>query len=135
MTAAQWGSGERMGSRRSGATVLVFAVLVAGAATGGYLAGFTARGGPSASDSAEISASETVTLRFPDDWNEASATPVSSFALASAGPGLALFDPKPIYPVAAAEPTALPEVSNDQPVAAAKPVVAALGTAAKPAAA
>jgi hypothetical protein len=108
------------------------------AAIGGFAAGFNARAGLgalglNASDLAEMSASDSVSLRFPNDWTEAAAPAPMTLAFASADPGLALFDPTPVYPFAtetALQPSVeVPERPRmpAQPAAAApaKPAVAA----------
>ena len=79
---------------------------------GGLAAGFNVRVGlpplasstsPQASSTivatiAQMAPADMVNLRFPAEWVEASAEPVSTMLqLASADPGMALFNPRPIY--------------------------------------
>src|SRR5215468_7036188 len=79
--------------------------ILAGAGVGGLAGGLNTRAGlaPQASSTivatiAEMAPSDTVNLRFPADWVEASAEPVSSMLmLASADPGMTLFNPRPTY--------------------------------------
>jgi hypothetical protein len=79
------------------------AILVA-AGGGGLAAGFTVR--PSLAPDApvavaEMSPSETVSLRFPADWAEPeSEMAPRTLAFASADGTLTLFSPRPIYPIA-----------------------------------
>ncbi len=75
--------------------------ILAGAGVGGLAAGFNVRAGlsPQASSTivatiAKMAPSDTVNLRFPADWAEASAEPASSMlTLASADPGMTFFNP------------------------------------------
>src|SRR5258708_26978657 len=79
--------------------------ILAGAGLGGLAAGFNVRAGlsPQASYTivatiAKMAPSDTVNLRFPADWAEASAEPASSMlTLASADPGMTFFNPRPTY--------------------------------------
>jgi hypothetical protein len=120
-------------------SVAVPACILAMVAIGGFAAGFNARAGfsalgLSASGLAEMSASDTISLRFPNDWTEAAATPPMRLAFASADATLTLLDPTPIYPLeteitSAASVEALPEGPSPavQPAASApaKPAIAA----------
>ena len=86
-------------------SVVCCLAILAGAGVGGFAVGFNARAGlsPQASSTivatiAEMAPSDTVNLRFPADWAEASAEPVSSMlTLASADPGMTFFNPRPTY--------------------------------------
>jgi hypothetical protein len=124
--------------RRRGA--LLFGVaLLGGAGVGGLAAGYTARfpaGGSSTAPVrvAEMAPADVVNMRFPADWIEAAAeaAPPRLLAFASADDSVALFSPKPIYPVTQAhiDPPAAAEAA---PAAAAKPALALASAAAKPA--
>jgi len=109
----------------------VFACLVILGAAGatGLGAGFQARTAlapGSVPDAFEITASEAVDLRFPVEWNAASAAaPVLAFA--SADGEMTLFDPNPTYPVSQANPLPITAevTANPRPVvqaAAIRPV-------------
>jgi hypothetical protein len=125
--------------KRSGVGLKAGLGLLAVVAIGGFAAGFNARealvaAGLRASALGEMSASDTVSLRFPNDWAEG--TPPETFAVASADPGFTLFDPTPTYPLGdpnpapvGGEPAAQLSMSG-QPAAAAsaKPIVAARTT-------
>jgi hypothetical protein len=116
-------------------SVAVPACILVMAAVGGFAAGFNARAalsalGLSASGLAEMSASDTVGLRFPNDWTEAAATPPMTLAFASADAALTLFDPTPIYPPGAENASPASVEASEQPTPAAQPAVSAL---AKPA--
>lgn len=97
----------RRGRGRSDITsvrLLACATILVAAGGGGLAAGFSTR--PSmAPDTttvvAEMSASDTVSLRFPADWSEpeSEAAP-RTLAFASADGSLTLFSPRPIYPIA-----------------------------------
>jgi hypothetical protein len=83
---------------------MVCLAIIGGAGVGGLAAGFNARVGLSPQPSttvvasiAKMAPSETVGLRFPADWAEASSEPVApKVTLASADPGM-LFSPQPTY--------------------------------------
>jgi hypothetical protein len=121
--------------KRSGVGLKAGLGFLAVVAVGGFAAGFNARdaliaAGLRASALGEMSASDNVSLRFPSDWAEGA--PAETYAVASADPGFALFDPTPTYPLAdanpaqaGAEPAAQLSMSS-QPAAAglAKAVVA-----------
>ncbi len=100
------------------------------AAIGGFAAGFNARAGLSTSDLVEISAADTVGLRFPNDWTEVVPTAPTALAFASADPTLPLFDPTPIYPLATETASPAPSEALVRPTMPAQPTAAAL---AKPA--
>jgi hypothetical protein len=118
--------------KRAGVAVTAcFGVLGVGIA--GYGAGFSARTGQSAPDFAEMSAADTVSLRFPSDWTEAASTAPMTLAFASADPSLTLFDPNPIYPVATEKAPSTSVEAPQQPkpavqqaaIVPAKPAIAA----------
>ena len=120
--------------KRTGVAVTACLGVFGVAAVAGYAAGcLSARPGPGASDFAEMSAAETVSLRFPSDWTEAAATRPIPVIFASADASLTLFDPTPIYPVGTekASPASVeapqPAMPTAQPAAAvsAKPAIAA----------
>ena len=112
--------------------------ILAGAGMGGLAAGFNARAGlsPQASSTivatiAEMAPSDTVNLRFPPDWAEASAEPISGMlTLASADPGMTFFNPRPTYASNNVEAPAIIEAKSP-PAAPAK--VALAPASAKPA--
>src|SRR5262245_49247669 len=95
-----------MRGRSSGISrsVLACLAIIGGAGLGGLAAGFNARGGLSPEPSstvvatiANIAHSETVNLRFPADWAEASVEPASrTVTLASADAGT-FINPQPTY--------------------------------------
>jgi hypothetical protein len=107
------------------------------AAIGGFAAGFNARAVISASglvaSDPEISASDSVSLRFPNDWTEAADAAPMTLAFASADASLTLLDPTPIYPLGteSASPASDEAAEGPQPVALlaasapAKPAIAA----------
>jgi hypothetical protein len=104
--------------------------LLAGAGMGGLYLGFSARASlavmASSSIAAEIAPSDVVNLRFPADWTEAAGEAVpQTLAFASADGGLALFSPRPIYPLTTAEEGAPAPVEAP---AKAKPAVEAAAT-------
>jgi len=91
--------------------------LLGMATIGGFAAGFNARAaltaaGLRASALGEMSPSDTVTLRFPNEWAEAAGSAPMMVAVASADPGFTLFDPVPTYPVGTAVPTAASEAAR-----------------------
>jgi hypothetical protein len=106
---------------------MVCLAIIGGAGVGGLAAGFNARAGLSPQPSttivasiAKMAPSETVGLRFPADWAEASSEPVApKVTLASADPGM-LFSPQPTY---AANEAANPNMIETKaaPAAAAPP--------------
>jgi hypothetical protein len=90
--------------KRTSVAVTACLGILGVAGIGGFALGFNARAvlsasGLSASDLAEMSAAETVSLRFPNDWTETAATAPMTLAFASADASLTLFDPTPIYPL------------------------------------
>ena len=110
--------------------------ILAGAGVGGLAAGFTARGGLSSHASSTVVASivemvpsDTVNLRFPADWVQASAEPVSGMlTLASADPGMTFFNPRPAY---ASNDADAPATLEAKPKPAAPAKVALASTSAK----
>jgi hypothetical protein len=90
--------------------------LVGGAGAGGLYLGFSARDGltPDAISkfAADLSPTDTVNLRFPADWTEASADATPKVvAFAGDDGAMTLFSPRPIYPLTpAVEPE--PEVTH-----------------------
>jgi hypothetical protein len=120
-------------------------VLVGAAGAGGLIAGFIARPGVAYQTSSviiDMSASDTVSLRFPADWTDAveatAETAPKTLAFASAD-GLALFSPRPIYPIpelAESTPAEAASTAAVQPEPAATPKIArAAAVPAAPAAA
>jgi hypothetical protein len=106
------------------------------AGVGGFALGFNARAvlgasGLSASDLAEMSAAETVSLRFPNDWTETAATAPMTLAFASADASLTVFDPTPIYPLGTenASPTSVEAPERPRPAAPAPAIAAATRSA------
>jgi hypothetical protein len=105
------------------------------AGIGGFALGFNARAllsasGLSASDLAEMSAAETVSLRFPNDWTEATATALMTLAFASADASLTLFDPTPIYPLGTEKASPASVEAPEPPGPAAQPAAPAPAVAA-----
>jgi hypothetical protein len=94
--------------QRSSGRVLACVAFLGAAGIGGVAAGFYARPGVIPEPSTvikDMSPADTVSLRFPADWNEtgtATATP-AILAFASADGSLTLFNPRPIYPLAEIE--------------------------------
>ncbi len=120
------------GRRRRGA--LLFGVaLLGGAGVGGLAAGYTARFPSEGSSTAPVTVAEmapadVVSMRFPADWTEAAAEAAPRLlAFASADDSVALFSPKPIYPVTQAN-TDSPAAAEAAPAAAAKPTLASAAT-------
>jgi hypothetical protein len=116
--------------KRTGVAVTACLGVLGVAGIAGYAAGFSARTGLSASDFAEMSAAETVNLRFPNDWTEAAATAPMTLAFASADASLTLFDPTPIYPLATEK---VPTASDEAPQRPKPAVQSAAVVPAKPA--
>jgi len=116
------GMGDGRGMRGLAQRSHVFACLALLGAAGatGLAAGFQARTAlapPSGPVAFGVTASETVDLRFPADWNAASpAAPVLAFA--SADGEITLFDPNPTYPVSQAKPLpiAVEVTANPKPI-------------------
>jgi hypothetical protein len=100
--------------QRSGAAMAVALGLFAmAAAVGGFAAGFHARANLDTVASGDMSAADTVNLRFPNDLAEApSSPPIASapvaLAFASADSTLPLFDPTPTYPMSSANAAETP---------------------------
>src|SRR5262249_42387298 len=123
---------KRRGLTRS--RIFACLVLVGAAGAGGLMAGFIARPGVASQTSSiivDMSASDTVTLRFPADWTdavEASAeTAPKTLAFASADGSMTLFSPRPLYPipeVAESTPAEAAPTAAVQPEPAAKPKIA-----------
>jgi hypothetical protein len=110
----------------SGRVLLCIAVL-AGAAVGGIAAGFAARPGQPPEISAvvaEMTATDTVDLRFPADWVEVASPMPTMLAFASADGAMTLFNPMPTYPIpeaeAEAEAAAAPVEALPRPKSAAQ---------------
>lgn len=120
--------------RRSSIGLAVGLCLLGMVGAGGFVAGLNAGlngKGAGARAPVDISASETVSSRFPNDW-EASPPEPMRLAFASADPGFTLFDPTPLYPlgtditasVAEEQPlpsAQVPVATSPRPVAAARP--------------
>jgi hypothetical protein len=103
--------------------------LVGGAGVGGVYLGFSARDSltPEAVSkyAADLSPTDTVSLRFPADWTEAAADSAPKvLAFAGDDGAMTLFSPRPIYPMTAAvepEPAVTHSTSAAaQPAAGAK---------------
>jgi hypothetical protein len=124
--------------KRSSVGAMAGLGLLAMAAVGGFAAGFNARSGLSTVGArapvfADMSASDTVSLRFPGDWAEAAPSTPMTLAFASADPGFTLFDPTPIYPAGVDSTASVPDehprpTAQSAAPAPAKPVVAAKPT-------
>ena len=130
-------------SRGIGKSVLACIVILGGAGVGGLAAGVNVRAGlsPQPASStvvaaiADMAPSDCVNLRFPADWADAAAEPVSRMlALASADSGdISLFSPRPTYAATDADAPAKLEATPKPPPAAAAPAKVALASAtAKP---
>jgi len=110
--------------------------ILAGAGVGSLAAGLNTRAGLSAQVSspivatiAEMAPSDKVNLRFPADWADASAQPVSSMlTLASADPGMTFFNPQPTYAANDVEAPASIEAKPKSPA----PKIALASASAKP---
>ena len=114
--------------KRSGVGLKAGLGLLAVVAIGGFAAGFNARealvaAGLRASALGEMSASDTVSLRFPNEWTETAAAAPMTLAFASADSTLSLFDPTPVYPLGTEKTSPLSVEPAEQP--AAQPAVAA----------
>jgi hypothetical protein len=128
----------------SGMSVVACLAVLGGAGVGGLAAGFKSREGlsPQPSSStvvaavaaiADMAPSDTVNLRFPSDWTEASVEPVSHMVkLASADPGMAFFSPQPTYAPGDADAPTMVE-AKPKPAVPAPPKVALASAVAKPA--
>ena len=135
------GRSRRSSTNRASNGIVACLAILGVAGVGGLAAGFTARAGlapePSSANAATIAAtiaqmspSDTVSLRFPADWTEAAADAAPRMlAFASADGGMTLFSPKPIYP--------LTEAKDSPPVvqtpAKPKPAMALASASSKPA--
>src|SRR5215469_16300673 len=115
-------------SRGISKSVLACIAVLGGAAVGGLVAGFNAREGlsPQPASStvvaaiADMAPSDCVNLRFPADWADAAAEPLSKMlALASADGDISLFTPRPTYAATDADAPARLEAAPKPPVAAA----------------
>jgi hypothetical protein len=123
-------------SRGISKSVLACLAILGGAGVGGLAAGFNARAGlsPQASSTvvaaiADMAPSDTVNLRFPGDWGEAAAEPVSRMlALASADGGMPLFSPQPTYAPTDADAPAMVEATPKPAPAPAKIALASVST-------
>jgi hypothetical protein len=130
--------------------VAVCVGLVAGAGFGGLYLGVSARAtfAPSATAVAEIAPTDVVNLRFPADWTDgAGEVAPQTLALASADGSMALFSPRPTYPIVAATEASAPQAEapakakpTTQPAAepavqatAAQPKIALASVSSKPA--
>jgi hypothetical protein len=130
----------RGASDRTTGVILACLALLGGAGIGGLAAGWTARSGLMTDHAttvrvAEMPPADIVNLRFPADWGEtAEAATPAKLAFASADGSITLFNPKPMYPVAAASepvPTVQAAAHTAPAIAApAKPKPAAQQTAA-----
>jgi hypothetical protein len=113
--------------RRPGMAVAAGLGLLGMAAIGGFAAGFNARAaltaaGLRASALADMSPSDSVSLRFPNEWTEAVTDPPITVAVASADPGFTLFDPMPTYPLGTAGLPPVSEAALEQGLTTAQPV-------------
>jgi hypothetical protein len=105
--------------------------LIGGAGIGGLYLGLSARASlpaePASAIAVQMSASDTVNLRFPADWSEPSEAAPRMLAFASADGDLTLFSPRPIYPIEdTSAPAAPPETAaKTEPPAAAQTARAA----------
>jgi len=131
-------------SRGISKSVLACIAILGGAGVGGLAAGLNVRTGLSpqpvsstvVAAIADMAPSDCVNLRFPADWADAAAEPVSRMlALASADSGdISLFSPRPTYAATDADAPAKLEATPKPPPAAAAPAKVALASAtAKPA--
>lgn len=124
--------------KRTGVAVTACLGVLGVAGIAGYAAGcLSARPGPNASDFVEMSAAETVSLRFPSDWTEATAAAPMPLVLASADASFTLFDPTPIYPpeTEKASPASVEAPQPSRPAAqpaAAVPAKLAVAAATRP---
>jgi len=130
-------------SRGISKSVLACIAILGGAGVGGLAAGLNVRTGLSpqpvsstvVAAIADMAPSDCVNLRFPADWAEAAAEPVSRMlALASADSGdISLFSPRPTYAATDADAPAKLEATPKPPAAAAPAKVALASATAKPA--
>ena len=111
--------------------ILSVATLFAAAGSGGFLAGLTADWGSTAPDVAEITASDTLNLRFPPEGADAAPQATATYAFASADSNLVLFDRNPVYPAPAARQastSAIASLGQSIPVAGEQAAMAATDT-------
>jgi hypothetical protein len=89
--------------------------LLAAASAGAcaFAAGFLDRGGSVSSKPAEVSAADSIDLRFPQEWAESTAP--ATYAFASADATSSLFDPTPVYPVSMETTSSVSANSLPQP--------------------
>jgi hypothetical protein len=100
--------------KRASRGIVAGVAIIGAAGAGGLLAGIAVRSGlgpePStvvAATIAEIAPSDIVNLRFPADWTETAAAEAAApqmLAFAGDDGSFTLFSPKPIYPIADANP-------------------------------
>jgi hypothetical protein len=128
-------------SRGISKSVLACIAVLGGAGIGGLAAGLNARTGlsPQPASStvvaaiADMAPSDCVNLRFPADWADAAAEPVSKMlALASADGDISLFTPRPTYAATDVDAPARLEATPKPPAAAAPAKVALASATAKP---
>jgi hypothetical protein len=106
-------------------------------------AGFIARPGvgnqATSSVIVDMSPSDTVTLRFPADWNEAvdtaAETMPKTLAFASADGSMTLFSPRPIYPIPEVAESTPAETAQAEPAAKPRTIARAAAVPAASAAA
>jgi hypothetical protein len=121
-------------SYRSGSRTLACLSIIGAAGIGGLAAGFAGRPALPPAPAfviAEISATETVNLRFPAEWDEpapAAAPTMVAFASATSG-GFSLFSPIPLGIIAEARAEQAEAEVKPAPVPAPAPKVAAVGAA------
>jgi len=121
---------------RTGTLAGLGLLAIAAAAIGGFIAGFSARteqsgvAGSSAVPLA-LSAADTVSFRFPDEWEEDAPARSTTSALASADPGVSLFDPVPFYPLSGDSTGSVPIDQPNTNTQAATPVAAKTTAAAR----
>jgi len=120
-------------SRGISKSVLACIAILGGAGVGGLAAGLNARTGlsPQPASStvvaaiADMAPSDCVNLRFPADWADAAAEPVSKMlALASADGDISLFTPRPTYAATDVDAPATKLEATPKPAAAAAPAAA-----------
>lgn len=98
--------------------IATVACLLAAAAAGtcGFAAVFLTRGESIPSAAAEISATDSIDLRFPAEWAESAAP--ATYAFASADTTFSLFDPAPAYPVSSETTASISAPASAQPLVA-----------------
>jgi hypothetical protein len=125
----------------TGTRIFSCLVLVGAAGVGGLAAGFVARPGvanqATSSVIVDMSPSDTVTLRFPADWNEAvdtaAETMPNTLAFASADGSMTLFSPRPIYPIPEVAESTPAESAQAEPAAKPRTIARAAAVPAAPA--